>query len=142
MRRGLDDFGVRARLLGDLSHDTDEVIQSLASLSFGWLDHQRLVYDQWEVDGWRIHAKVKDTLGDVKCCDTIFFLLAFSRGNELVLADLRIGDLIIGCQLVFEVVRIENSALCNVQPAIRTIGANIRKGTHQHPEVALVSANF
>src|SRR5712691_3988375 len=122
---GLDNLRVRACLLGDLPHDADEVIQGLTGLRFGWLDHERLVNDQGEVDGWRVHAKVEDTFGDVERCNTIFFLLMFCCSNELVLADLWIWDLIVRFQLVLEVVRIENGALRNVQQSIRAIRANV-----------------
>src|SRR6266487_4241428 len=138
----LDDLRVCACLLGDLPQDTDKVIQGLASLCFGWLDHQRLVDDQGEVDGWSVHAKVEDALGDVERCDTIFVLLALCRSNELMLADQRIRDLIVRFQLVFEVVRVENGALRNMQKPIGAIGANVCIGTHQHAEVAIVGADF
>src|SRR5258708_14049831 len=142
MRRGLDDLGVRACLLGNLVHYTHEVIQRLASLRLGWLDHQRLMYDQREVDGWRVHAKVEDTLGNVERRDTILLLLAFSRGNELMLAHLRIGDLVVGRQLVSEVVRIQNGTLRNMQQTIGSIGTNVGVRAHHYTEVALIGTHF
>src|SRR6266571_7694652 len=137
-----DNLRVCACLLGDLPQDTDEVIQGLAGFCFGWLDHEGFVDDQGEVDGWRVHAEVEDTLGDVERCDTIFVLLALCRSNKLMLADQRVRDLIVRFQLVFEVVRIENGALRNMQQAIWAIGANISIGTYQYAEVALVGANL
>src|SRR5207237_9194233 len=86
--------------LGDLPQDTVEVIQGFAGFCFGWVYHEGLVYDQGEVDAWRVHAKVEDALGDVECRDTIFVLLALRRSNELMLADQRIRDLIVRFQLV------------------------------------------
>src|SRR5258708_28768036 len=131
MRRGLDDLGVRACLLGNLVHYAHEVSERLAGLRRGWLDHQRLMDDQREVDGWRVHAKVEDTLGNVKRRDTILLLLAFSRGNELMLAHLRIGDLVVGRQLVSEVVRIQNGTLRNMQKTIGSMGTQGRVAVHQ-----------
>src|SRR6266571_1865088 len=140
MWRSLHDLRVRARLLGDLSHYTDEVVQRLAGLRLGWLDHQRLVYNQWEVDGWRVHAKVEDTLGNIERCNAALFLLAFCRGDELVLAHLRIGDLIVRCQLVFQIVRVEDGALRNMEQPVRAIGADIRVCAHQYAKITLVGA--
>src|SRR6266700_5402782 len=137
-----DNLRVCACLLGDLPQDTDEVIQGFAGFCFGWLYHEGLVYDQGEVDGWRVHAKVEDALGDVECRDTIFVLLAFRRSNELMLADQRIRDLIVRFQLVFEVVRVENGALRNMQKPIGAIGANVCIGTHQYAKVAIIGADF
>src|SRR5438105_14703637 len=56
VRRGLDDFGIGAGFLGDLAHDADEVVEGLAGLGFGWLDHHGFVYDEGEVDGRGVHA--------------------------------------------------------------------------------------
>ncbi len=102
---------VCARLFGDLPHNTDEVIQRFAGFRFSRLNHEGLVHDQGEIDGWCIHAEVEDTLGDVERRDTIFILLVLCRSNKLMLADQRIGDLIVRFQLVFEVVRVEDGAL-------------------------------
>src|SRR6516164_6481231 len=96
MRCGFDNFRICASLFGNLPHNADEVIQRFASLRLRWLNHEGLVHDQGEVDGWRHHAEVEDTLGDVERRDTIFVLLAFYRSNELMLADVWIGDLIVG----------------------------------------------
>src|SRR6266568_588201 len=137
-----DNLRVCACLLGDLPQDTDEVIQGFAGFCFGWLYHEGLVYDQGEVDGWRVHAKVEDALGDVECRDTIFVLLALCRSNELMLTDQRIRDLIVRFQLVFEVVRVENGALRNMQKPIGAIGANVCIGTHQYAKVAIIGADF
>ncbi len=126
MRGGLDDLRVRARLLGNLLHDTDEVVQRLASLGFRWLDHQRLVHNQREVNGRRVHAKIEYTFGHIKRRDAALFLLKLCRGNELVLAYLRIGDFIVRGQFMLEIVRIEDGALCNVEQTIGTIGADVR----------------
>src|SRR3989442_10493189 len=106
MWRSLDNFGIGACFTGNQPHHSYEVIQCLARLRLGGLDHQRLVYDQWEVDGRRVHAKVEYALGDVEGRDTIFLLLAFRRGNELMLAEQRIGYFVVRLQLVLEVVRI------------------------------------
>src|SRR6266581_7835748 len=140
VRGGLDDVGVRARLLSNLPHDTDEIVQRLAGLGFRWLDHQRLVYNQREVNGRRVHAKIEYTLGDIKCCNAALFLLALCRSNELVLAYLWIGDLIVRGQFMLEIVCIEDGALCNVEQTIGTIGADVGVCAHQYTEVALVSA--
>ena len=96
MRGGFDNLRICACLFGDLAHNADEVIQRFASFCFSWLDHEGFVHDQGEVDGWRIHAEVEDTLGDVECCDTIFVLLVLCRSNKLMLADLWIRNLIVG----------------------------------------------
>ncbi len=100
------------------------------------------MHDQREVDGRGVHAKVEDALGNIERRDTIFLLLAFSRGNELVLAGLRIGDFVIGGQPVLEVVRIQNGALRNMQQAIGAIGANVGVCAYQHTEVAFIGANL
>src|SRR6266487_266035 len=142
MRGGFDNLWVCARLFGDLTHHTYEVIQRFASFRFSRLDHEGFVHDQGKVDGWCVHAKVEDTLGDVKRCDTIFVLLALCGSNELMLADQRIRDLIVRFQLVFEVVRVENGALRNMQKPIGAIGANVCIGTHQHAKVAIIGADF
>src|SRR5450759_3503022 len=111
VRRRLDDLGICARLLCNLLHDTDEVVQRFARLRLRWLNHHGLVYDQWKVDGWRVHAKVEQAFGDIQRCNSALFFLTFSRSDELVLADLRIGDIIILRQFVFEVVRVEDGTL-------------------------------
>src|SRR5712692_1807399 len=66
MGRGLDNLRIRARFFSDLLHHAHEVVQRLTRLRLCWLDHHRLVYDQRDVDGWRVHAKVEDALGDVE----------------------------------------------------------------------------
>ncbi len=108
---GFDDLRVRARLLGDLVHDGDEVVQRLAGLRLGWLDHHRLVHDQGEVDGGRVHAEIEQAFGDIQGRDATLVLLALRRGDKLVLAGLRVGDLIIGRQFVLEIVRVEDGTL-------------------------------
>ena len=53
-------------LLGDIAHDTDEVVERLDALRLGRLHHQRLLHDQGEVDRRRMDAVVQDGLGDVE----------------------------------------------------------------------------
>src|SRR5947209_16912109 len=142
VRRGLDDFRVGTGFLGNLAHDADEVVESFAGLGFGWLDHHGFVYDEGEVDGRGVHAKIEDTLGDVERGHTPLFLLAFGCCHKLVLAYLRKGYVIVRCQLVFEVVSVEDGALRDVQQAIGAVGANVGVGSHEYAKVALVSAHL
>lgn len=95
MRRGLHDLRVRAGFLGDLAHHGDEVVEGFAGLGFGWLDHHGFVDDEGEVDGGRVHAEVEQALGDVERGHVVFFLLAFRRCYELVLAGLWVGDFVV-----------------------------------------------
>src|SRR5436309_5655763 len=140
MGSSLDDFGIGARLLGNLLHDADEVIESFAGLRFGRLDHQGLVHNQREVDGWRVHTKIEQALGDIQRGDAALFFLTSGRGDELVLARLRIGDIIVRRQFVLEVVRVEDGALGYMQQAVGAIGANVGVGAYKHAEVSLVGA--
>src|SRR5437660_1668748 len=98
-----------------------------------------VMYNQREVDGRRVHAKIEYTFGYIKRCDAALFLLALCRGNELVLAYLWIGDFIVRGEFMLEIVCIEDGALCNMEQTVGTIGANVRVCAHQHTEVALVS---
>src|SRR5690348_3344628 len=95
MRRGFNYLGVGTCFFGNLSHHADEVIECFIGLCFGWFYHEGFVYDQWEVDGWRVHAEVEDTLGNVEGCDSMLILLALRRCNELMLADLWKGNFIV-----------------------------------------------
>ncbi len=88
-------FGIRARLLRDLVHHAHKVVQGLARFRFGWLDHHCFVNNEWKVDGWRVHAKVEDTLGYVEGRHTELFFLSFSGGNEFMLAHLWESDLVV-----------------------------------------------
>src|SRR5947209_15900798 len=97
MRSCFDDLWMSAGLFSDLSHNAHEVVEGLACLRFGWLDHHGFVYDEREVDGWGVHAKVEDTLGDVQCCYTVLFSIVFRRRHKFVLARLWVSDLIIRC---------------------------------------------
>src|SRR5689334_23213075 len=87
-----DKLGVSADLFGDLAHYADELVERFACLRFGWFDHHGLMDDQRKVDGWRVHAKIKQALGDVRGGHTVLILLALGRGHKLVLADLRVGN--------------------------------------------------
>ena len=74
----------------------DERIKRLAGLRLRRLDHQRLVDEQREVDGRRVHPEVEQALGDVGRLDPELFAFfsdqAHSRRTDrLVNAGLRDG---------------------------------------------------
>ena len=58
--------GSSARLPQDLGDDLGEMVQRLLGLGLGRLDQQRLVDDQREVHGRRMHAVVEQPLGEVE----------------------------------------------------------------------------
>src|SRR5437588_12790521 len=64
MRSRLYDLRIVRDLLDDLCHGSDEAIERGFRFSLGWLDHQRLGHDQWEVDGRRVNPEVDEALGD------------------------------------------------------------------------------
>src|SRR5438067_11910260 len=110
----LDDLWMSADLFRDLPHDAHEVVEGFAGLGLGWLDHHGFVYDEREVDGWGVHAKVEDALGDVQCRYAVLFSMVFCCCHKFVLACLWVSDLIIRCQLVFEIIGVENCTLGNM----------------------------
>ena len=68
---------VRIRLcfLCNLSHHSDEGIQRLLRLILRWLNHQRFVEEQWEVDGGSMIAIIQQTLRHIHRGDTRGFIL-------------------------------------------------------------------
>ena len=56
-------------LAQDLGHDLGEPVERLLGLGLGRLDQQRLVDDQREVHGRRVHAVVEQPLGEVERLD-------------------------------------------------------------------------
>src|SRR5580704_12667020 len=56
---------IAQRLVVDLFHRVDESVECRAGLGLGWLDHQRAMHDQREIDRRRMDSEIQQALGDI-----------------------------------------------------------------------------
>ena len=71
----LHQFGIGLSLLGNLSHHGNKAIQRFLRLVLRRLNHQALVEQQGEVDGWRMIAVIEQSLSHIHRGNTRRFIL-------------------------------------------------------------------
>src|SRR5215213_1094413 len=124
-------------LVGDLTHDPNEVIERLDRLCLRRLDHQRFGYDQWEVDRRRVDAEVEDALGNVERPHALR-LLPGGGEDRLVHAGAVAEWLIVEiAQAGPDVVGGEDGVLAHLAQPGRAVHADIGVGADEHAEVAV-----
>ena len=64
-------IGIFGCVAGYVAHNVDERVECIDRLGFGWLDHERLVEQQREIDCGGMESVVEQTLSYVHGGDTI-----------------------------------------------------------------------
>ena len=59
--------------LCDSLHDFDELVEGLAALSFGRLDHEGFLDNEREVHGWWVYPIVDQSLGHIESSNAVSF---------------------------------------------------------------------
>src|SRR5699024_7677544 len=90
----LYNFRVLFRFFRDRNHDVNELINRFFRFCFSWFNHHTLFNVQWEVNGWWMNTKVKQSLSNIHC-SYAKFLLSTTRKNKLVLTMCIVRKLII-----------------------------------------------
>ena len=80
----MQEFGISVDFLINLTKNLSKSIQWFFGFSFRRFDHQGFIYDQWEIDGWRIKSKIDQPFSDVKRPGSATFLVG-QRNDEFVL---------------------------------------------------------
>ena len=125
------------RLLGNLTHHSDETIESLFRLVLGRLNHQTLVEEQREVDGRSMIAVIQQALCHIHRGDTGRLILQTVE-HELMTTysvDRQFIDIL---QRLFDIVGIESGQRTHQLHVLTTQREDISVGTHHHSEVAMI----
>ena len=79
---------------GQIYHRIDKGVHRFLAFGLGRLNHQGLFYNQREVNGRRMEARVNQAFGDIEGVDAVL-ILARCAEDAFVLAQLRVGQVVI-----------------------------------------------
>ena len=122
-----------------VDHHVDKLVERLLALGLGGLDHHRLRHDQWEVDRRRVKPTVDQRLGDVHRANALALTGLPRRGKDhLMLADARIGQVIMRLKFLADVVGIEHRVLAHAGQSLAAQQQNVRIRPQHNRKIAII----